>query len=828
MKKDFDWKKWLPYGVAIVLFIGFALMYCAPLLEGKVLQAGDVNSWKGAAQEVQEYRQSEGRQIWWTSRVFSGMPTYQISAHLPSDIVRHALEKIQRVGMTADYTAAGILFAYLCGFYILLLCFGVNPWVSIAGAFALTLSSYFILIIPAGHITKALAMSCLAPMIGGMYVIYRKRYWIGAPLVMLYGVIGFTLHPQMTYYMCMLMGVLLIAELYIHIREKRMKDWTIASVVLIGAMALMFSTKFSWWQMNNDYLKETMRGGHSELVDESESADSNGEKKAGLDLDYVTVWSYGRAETLTFLIPNYMGAASGYDLGENSQLETDLKKLGVPARSARGFAQGAPTYWGEKPFTSGPVYMGALVCLLFLIGLIIVPGPYKWALLIATLFSVTLAWGKHLMGWTELFYNYFPMYNKFRAVESILVVAEVTMPLLAMLGIKEMMQHEENREKHRLAIYISAGVMAGVCLIVALMSSSIDVTSSYDQQWKNQVGDKIYGLILDQRQAMMRADAWRSLLFVGLSAAVLLWYTMESKMKSRVKNMVLAASLLTLVVVDMVPVDRRFFSSRNFVSKKDEGRMFQMQPWEAQILEDTDPTYRVLNLSSNTFNDARTSYRLRSVGGYSAVKLRRYQDLIDAHISRNNFEVLNMLNTRYIVDRQGQVHENGEAYGNVWFVDSVRFVSSPNEESDALWNTNLKKTAVADKQYAHALDVSKPEFSLLMAYEEEFIRVEKYSPDRIVYTSQSERNRIAVFSEIYYPKDWHLYIDDVEYPLARVDYVLRAAVIPSGIHTIRMEFAPSALKTDRWCMALLIVLLLLSIGGLTYPLWRKKLSSKQP
>ncbi|MCQ2311984.1 MAG: YfhO family protein [Paludibacteraceae bacterium] len=844
MKKfNIDWKAILPYAVAIVVFIGVAVIYCSPLLNGKVLQAGDVNNWKGAAQEAREFKQQTGETTWWTNSMFGGMPTYQITGSTPTNIIRGKLEKIAHFGFFEDLNPIGIIAAYFFGFFLLLLCFGVNPWLSLVGGLAMGLSSYFFLIIPAGHITKAVGLGFLAPMIGGFYAIFRKRYWLGAPLVTIYGILGITLHPQMTYYICMLLGVMAIAELYIHISEKRWKDLGMGVGILLICGLLIFGTKLSWWQMNQTYLKETMRGEHSELVKETDATN----KTAGLDLDYATAWSYGINETMTFLIPNYMGGASGYNLGNNSLLEEELKQIGVPARQAKGFCQSAPTYWGEKPFTSGPVYMGAIIVFLFVLGLIIVPGPYKWALLIATLFSVALAWGRHFMPLTEFFFNYFPMYNKFRAVESILVVAEITMPLLGFLALQRLTAQRSNSDSGlsaagglsaKRAIFIAAGITAGICLIFALFGGSIcSFTSSYDEQWKGQVGNKIYQMIIDQRAAMLKADAWRSFILIALAAAALLVYLSLSAKRSN-SEAVLQRSGLTgkaglyavlgiLILLDMVPVNRCFFDADNFISKKEDNRYFAMQPWEEQILKDKSLDYRVLNVAANTFNDARTSYRLKSIGGYSAAKLRRYQDLIDEHISQNNWQVINMLNTKYIITHNG-VQLNPEAFGNAWFVDKVHFVDTPNAESDALNTLDLRHEAVIDTTLlanscllpsiirTSALESDRKLIGSSSESSLDMIELTEYQPNRLTYRSTTEKDRVCVFSEIYYPYDWHLYIDGEEQPIGRANYTLRTAVIPAGQHEIVMEFVPAALKTDRWCMAILIIAMLLSLAGLGY------------
>ena len=849
--KNFDWKKILPYAVAIVAFVAVAMIYCAPLLEGKVLVQGDVNNWKGVAQEARAYYDEHGTRTWWTNSTFSGMPTYQITGSLPSGELRNGMAKVAHLGMEGGWEAIGIIFAYFFGFFLMLRCFKVNPWLSIIGGLAIGFSTYFFLIIPAGHVTKAMALGFLAPMVGGFYAIFRKQYWLGAPLVMLYGILGITLHPQMTYYIFMLIGVLACAELYIHIKDKAWKDLGISLGVLILSLLLVVGTKVSWLEMNQSYLKETMRGGHSEL---NRSGDDKS-KPAGLDLDYATAWSYGVDETMTFLIPNWEGGASGYNVGEKSQLCETMKDNGVPKRSAEQFCQQVPTYRGEKAFTSGPVYMGAIICFLFVLGLLIVPGPYKWALLVATLFSVALAWGRNMMWLTELFFNYFPMYNKFRAVESILVVAEITMPLLGILALQQIVDKKVAWEKLRVNMFIAGGVTAGLCLIFALFTGVVDVTSSYDAQWANQVPAWLRDAIYDERVAMIKADAWRSFIFIALGFAVIFWYAWQSQKEDQKKySYILYGVLAVLVLADMVPVNKRFFGNDHFVKAKDADAYFAMQPYEQQILQD-ESYYRVLNLATNTFNDARTSYRLNSIGGYHAAKLRRYQDLIDEHISREmnpflqtvmrtqgfmlpdanegkDFPVLNMLNMKYaVVPLQGGKQapvQNPYAMGNCWFVDEVILVDTPDEECAALRTIDLYKQAVADKKFAAELDVSKIEVAPLMAFDKNEIELTSYQPNCLEYIAMTEQNKVAVFSEVYYPHDWHLYMVDkdgnnsIEIPLARVNYTLRAAVIPAGAHQLRMVFEPHALKTDKASMAILILALLLSVGGLTYPLWRRK------
>lgn len=803
MKKP-DLKKLTPYIVALVAFLAFGLIYCSPILDGKVLQAGDTTNYIGSSREIAEYSKSEGRQVWWTNSQFGGMPSYQISGQTPANKLRGKLENISHLWMIGNNAPIGILVAYLIGFFIMLLCFDVDPWISIAGAFALTLSSYFLLILPAGHITKANAICCLAPMIGGFYAIYRRKYWLGVPLILFYGTIGITLHSQMTYYAFMLMGVLFIGEVVLHAQKKAWKEFGISTAVLALSLLIVMGTKLSWFQMNNSYLKETMRGGHSELVSDQKS----GEKMTGLSFDYVTEWSYGKGETFTLLIPEYMGGATHYNLGDDSRLEKELKSMGIPTANARSYCYNAPTYWGEKRFTSGPVYVGAVICFLFILGLILVKGAYKWSLLAATCFSIALAWGHNCEWLSRLFYDYFPMYNKFRTVESILVVAEITMPLLGFLAVRELILSDD-KTRNRKAILIAGGITAAICLIVAVSSGVIDTSSSYDGRIKEEVGERlfpeIYNAVLAQRQALISSSALRSLVFVLIGTAITWVYC--SKKDTKNSTVLLAAALAVVTLADMVPVGRKFFGDRDFVTRKENKQYFDMQDWEKAILQDKSLDYRVLNLASNTFNDARTSYRLKSLGGYSAAKMRRYQDLIDAHISKTNMNVLNMLNTKYIISNSGQIMRNPDAMGNAWFVDTLLFVDTPVQESDALNTIDIKTTAVADKLFADALNLKYSESD-----PDAYIKLDKYIPDHLEYSSHSTRDKVAVFSEIYYPREWHLYIDGQEHKLGRVNYVLRAAVIPAGNHSIVMKFVPDALKTDRLCIALVILVILLTVG----------------
>lgn len=812
--KKIEFKKVLPYLVAIIVFIGIAIAYCSPILEGKVLSTSDGKGWEGTAQEAREYKEETGETTWWTNSLFSGMPTYQITGSMPSvGFVSKVLVRILHLGFVG---VLGLIIGYFIGFFILLRCFGINKWLSIIGAIAFAFSTYFLIILAAGHMTKADTIGLIVPIIGGFYLIFQKKYWIGFPITAIYSTAGIYYHPQMSYYVFMLIGVLVLLEVYLHIKEKRWRDLGVGVGVLLLALLISAGTRYSWLTANQEYLGETMRGGHSEL---SQKTDGEEEKK-GLDLDYATAWSYGIDETLTLMIPNFMGGSSHQNVGTSSGVYEALIANGVPRKSAESFCQALPTYWGSQPFTSGPVYVGAIICFLFLLGLIIVQSPYKWALLFATICSIVLAWGHNFMWLTELFFNYFPMYNKFRAVSSILVVAEITMPLLAFLALQEIINGKISKEQISKGIYWSAGITASICLFVALFGGTIWTFSSpNDSQLFAQLPEWLSRAIVEERKSMLSSDAWRSFFFICLAAA-LVWFWVNKNLKFSYFIVLLGV----LVLADMVPVNRRFFNDENFVSAKNDRSYFAIQPYEKQILRDKDPHFRVINLTTNTFNEARTSYRLKSVGGYHAVKLRRYQDLIDEHLSKFNLNAFNMLNTKYFIvkDAEGnpEPQYNPDAMGNAWFVDTLMVVNTPQEESDALYGINLKTTAVLDKKFDTF--VQQPSLAI-----DSFatISLTKYAPNCLEYESNTKTPKTAVFSEVYYPYGWKAYIDDMPQEHFRVNYLLRAINVPAGKHTIRFEFKPdSVYQKDGISVAFLVLLGLLcvgSVGGHFYAVRRR-------
>ncbi|MDR0438591.1 MAG: YfhO family protein, partial [Bacteroidales bacterium] len=594
-----------------------------------------------------------------------------------------------------------------------------------------------------------------------------------------YMMLGATWHIQMTYYIFLLIGILFFVELYKHFKDKKIKNFIISSLVFLAAVGIGMGTRTGYFMMNQHHVKETMRGGHSELTQ-----GYTGEESKGLDLDYATAWSYDIDETLTLLIPNFKGGASGAKLSKNSNTYKALVQHGQSPREAERIISQMPMYWGTQPFTAGPVYVGAVIFILFVLALFVVKGPYKWGLLIATIFSILLAWGRNFMPFTEFFMNYFPFYNKFRAVSSILVVAEFTIPLLGFLALKNIIENKISKDELLQHIKMSAYITGGICLFFVLFGSAIfSFTSAQDVRifanWPEWLSDAI----IQDRKAWLRMDALRSAVFVGLTALLLFYFV-----KGKIKLQSFYIALIVLILADMWPINKRYLNNDKFVPLKNVETPFPLTEADRLILQDPDPHYRVLNITTNTFNDAATSFWHKSIGGYSPAKLRRYQDMIEYHIGRNNVRVFNMLNTKYFIvpgpDGAPEVQRNVSAMGNAWFVDSVRIVEGPNAEINALYDFDPASVAIIDTSFARRL------LPFTSPSENATIHLTSYAPNILTYRSSNENDGLAVFSEIFYPDEWFAWINGEPVEILRVNYILRAINIPAGEHEIRMEFIP--------------------------------------
>lgn len=798
-------RKYGAYAAAVAIFVLAAVIYCSPALSGKIVYAGDVQNYIGVSHESWQYLEETGEQTFWNSAVFSGMPNYQIGGG------RYEAENLLKPftnGLNHRDNPIRILLLYLLCFYIMMRCFGVDKWVSIAGAFAVTLSSYFLVIIPAGHMTKISSIAYYAVVLGAFNLIMRKKYIPGIILASIFATLAFKPHPQMFYYFTMLLGVLWIAQGIVHIKEKRYKDFGLATAALAFSFVLAIGCNSANLFANAEYAKETIRGGHSDII--AQDGPQNADQNEGLDIEYATQWSYGIDETLSLLIPGFKGGANSVDVGTNSVLYKELSAHGVGAATAKDFCTNAPMYWGDQPFTAGNVYAGAIIVFLFCLGLCIVKGPYKWGLLAATLFSIMLAWGHNFLPLTELFFKYFPKYSMFRAVSSILVVAEVAMPLLGFLALKEIFDGKVEKTVLLKKINLSAGITAGICMFFALMGGALFSFTSVTDSFAASLPDWAYDAICAQRESILRKDSLRSGLFIVATALVLRLF-----IKGKMNKGWFAAALTALIILDMWPVDKRYFNDSHFISPRQNKQSFEMTDYEREILQDKS-NFRVMNLTTNTFNDARTSYYLKSVGGYCAVKLRRYNDLIEQHLSKMHLPVIGMLNAKYLIipgeGGQTEFQENPYTLGNAWFVDKLHVVDNANEESDALMKINLTHEAVVDRSFEACL----PAYSPTIPNDADITQT-LATPKDLEYSFTSPAPATVVFSEIYYPYGWKATLDGEPAEHYRANYLLRAMNVPAGQHTIHFTFDPDSVrKGNTLAMICIIIMYLMTAAGIVY------------
>jgi membrane protein len=829
------WKKFLPDVVVIAVFaiISFAYFF-VPITQGKILYQHDASAGVGAAQEMTEYQNRTGETTRWTNSIFGGMPTYQMS---PSYQSTDGLSQVMNAYHLWLPDNVWFLFAYLLGFYILLRAFDFRQSLAALGSVMWAFSSYFLIIIAAGHLWKVMALAYLPPMIAGVVLAYRGRYLSGFIVTALFTAFEIKAnHVQMTYYYLFIILFMVIGYLVKSIREKQLAVFLKATGVLAAAaligIAINLSSLYHTWQ----YQKESMRG-KSELV----KKDAANQTSSGLDRDYITQWSYGIDETLTLLLPDAKGGAS-VPLSKNA---TAMAKADPQIQSMIPQLYDAfPQYFGTQPGTSGPVYVGAFVLFLFILGLFIVKGPMKWALLAATVLSVLLAWGHNFMGFTNFFLDYIPMYAKFRTVASILVIAEFTIPLLAALALKKIVDEPDVLSKQMKFAYISLALTAGVAALIALFP---DMMGPFVSEQERQMVGSIQGMdggtahtilanISDMRAAMVSSDAWRSVIIILIGFALLFAYKLK---KLRADYMI--AALLVLCLVDMWQVDKRYLNDEMFVPKSERDMPQQPTATDIEINKDKSLDYRVLNFASNTFNENETSYFHKSIGGYHPAKLRRYQEMVDAYIVPEMqkamqaiaakggnmqqvdgvklFPVLNMLNTKYFIfPLQGGATiplKNIYAQGNGWFVDKIDYVADANAEYAEVGKIDVRHEAVADKQFEAVLGQAKANDSTAT------VKLDKYEPNNLQYTVNSKNGGIVVFSEIYYP-GWKATVDGQSVELGRVNYILRAVNVKPGKHIVVLDFHPTSISTTETIAYISIVILLLAIAGAGYMEWKKK------
>ncbi len=804
---------------AIIVFIFITFAYFNPLLEGKRLDQHDISMWKGMSKELVDFRAKTGEEALWTNSMFGGMPAWQISVVYSGNLMRY-VKKV--VNLWMPYPANAV-FVYMLGFFILLLVLGIDPWLSMAGAIAFGFSSYFLIILGAGHTSKAYAIGYMAPVIAGIVLTFQGKYKWGALLTAIALALEIEAgHLQITYYLLLLVVILGVVQLIDAIRFKRLRHFFTASAWLIGAAVLAVLTHSTNLYATYDYGKDTMRG-KPVLTKNVE------DQTKGLDRSYITNWSYGIGETWSLLIPNAKGGATAMLGNDNPALENADRNL-------RNALAQQNAYWGDQPGTSGPVYIGAIVMFLFFLGLFYIKGKYKWIFLGATLLSILLSWGKNFMPFTDFFLDYIPGYNKFRAVSMTLVIAELAIPALGFMGLYQIYKKPELLKEKPLYFYLAYGLTGGIVLIFLLLPTLFfNFFSAFEMQQFDRIRQgnpadaQQIDLFLTQLQAVrvhiFKADALRSFAFITLAAIGIFLFA-----KGKIKQQWLTAAITLLILADLIPVAQRYLNNNNFVSKRKVEVPFQATAADNAILKDQDPNFRVLDLTKNIFNDASTSYFHHSIGGYHGAKLQRYQDLIDHYLQTEiqavqdvfqknptlqsinevlaKQQVLNMLNTRYFIfSPQSPPVTNYNALGDAWIVNQIDWVDTPNQEIDDLGLKDLATTAVLNKEFEHRLAGFKPADTIRGA-----IQLESYQPNELIYAYNAPDKNLVIFSEIWTQKGWKLYIDEQEQPILRANYLLRAALIPAGEHKIVMRYEPAVWAIgEKVSLASSVLLLLLVV-----------------
>lgn len=825
-------KKLLPDLIAILAFVLLSFAYFFPAdIENRILFQHDTAAGAGAGQEVKEYYEQTGERSRWTNSLFGGMPMYQIAPSYDSTKSLQWVQKAYQLFLP-DYVC--LTFMLMLGFYILLRVFGIPVWLAGLGGIMWAFSSYFFILISAGHIWKFITLAYVPPTIAGIVLAYRGKLLWGGILTALFVALQITSnHVQMSYYFFFVILFFVGAYFEKAWRTKTLPQFFKASAVLIVAALVGIAANVSNLYHTYAYSKETMRG-KSELV---QTGDAAKQTSSGLDRDYITQWSYGIDETLTLLVPNFKGGASA----ALSQSETAMSKANPMYSSLYG---SLTQYFGTQPMTSGPVYVGAFVLFLFVLGCFIVKGPLKWALIGATFFSIVLSWGKNFMPLTDFFIDYVPLYNKFRAVSSILVIAEFTIPLLAIFALKRLLEEPEILKQEKKPLGISLLLTAGIALLLAVAPGSIGsgyVPAQEVQMLQNAVNqqmipaNELSGILAnlgEMRAELVSSDALRSFIIIGIGCS-LLWLYASGKLRSSLT----IAGITILCLADMWGVNKRYLNDAQFVPHSIRTETFTKTNTDELILQDTSLDYRVLNFATSTFDDNNTSYWHKSVGGYHPAKLRRYQEMIEHHISpemqaaykaiataggemdsvdANKFRVLNMLNTKYFIFPAGQQRQtvpilNPHAYGNAWFVNKVQYVNNANEEIDALDSIIPTETAVVDARFKDVLKGTTESYKDSLSS----IRLTSYAPNRLTYETNNAQDGIAVFSEIYYPDGWHVTIDGQPAELARADYILRTMYVPAGQHTIEMRFDPTSLHVTEGiaygALALLVIGIIVAV-----------------
>lgn len=811
-------------GIHLAMFGFFVILcfvYFTPAFQGKVLMQGDVQRAEATQSEIMKYKAEDGKAPLWTNSMFGGMPAYQIWTQYPDNITTHVITFLK----AAFPNPVDTVLIYLLGTYFLLIVLGMSPWLAAAGAIAFSFSSYNFIFLEAGHSNQAMAISFFPAILGALFMTLRGKHWLGAALTALFVAMEIrSNHVQMTYYLFIALIILMGFEIYNAFKNKTLPAFWKSAAFLIGGALLGVMVNASNLWTTYEYGKLSTRG-------KSNISTDSAQPNTGLDKDYAYQWSQGVGETITLLIPNAYGGASAPILDADSHVAKAVEAKGADATQAAGFAQQMPVYWGPKPFTSGPWYFGAFVIFLFIFGLFIVKNKLKWWLLSATILGLLLSFGKNFSLVSDLFFNYFPLYNKFRSVEFNLVIPSLCVPILACLAVfeatKDGIDQKEIIKKLKLSAYIDVGL-----LVVLLAEPTLFFSFKADnhQDFLNQLnqiagGDQSFGTsigqaLIEDRISLFRADALRSLIFVLVGIGVL-WALISKKISKPIGMILFGLIILT----DLWSVDKRYLNDEKFVPKAVMNQQAKPREVDEFILRDPDPDYRVLDLTINTFSDASATAFHKTIGGYHAAKLKRFQEVIDKQFTGSmNQDVLDMLNTKYFItkskDGQGEsMQVNSTACGHAWFVNSVQFVKNNDQEMQAISSFDPKREAIVNDEFRNMIDEKK----VGVATNGE-IKLTSYHPDDLKYEYTSDKDVVAVFSEIWYPRGWKMYIDGEEMPYFRADYLLRAAVLPGGNHKVEWKFEPESYFLGEKISLIGSILLTL---GLAFGIYRQR-ANKQP
>ena len=776
-------KKALPHLLALGIILLVIFVYFSPMFGGKQLKQYDVMQWKATYQEIAKFEKESGERTFWTNSIFGGMPSYLIGASYQGNFTNTILFNLQLV---FKHPADTLFLLFVC-FYALLLAFEVSPWLAIIGSLAFAFSSFNFINIDAGHVTKGNAIAFIPLVLAGIRVALYKNKWLGAILT---GVaVSFELaagHLQITYYLIFVILAWMIYELVQAVKNKTIPAFLLTGVLLLVSAGIGIGTNITGLLATEEYGKYSIRSA-SELTKSAQGKENDVNASSGLDKDYALAWSNGVAEPFTLLIPNFLGGASNGELSTSSNTYKELQAKGIP--NPKEVVKQMPIYWGDQPFTAGPIYYGAIIIFLFVFGMFLLKGGEKWWIFAAAMLSIFLSMGKNFPLLTDFFFDYFPLYNKFRSVTFVLCVAQAMFPFLAILALKEFTQGKVSKPDFMKSLKYSLGIVGGLCLFFALMPGAIfDFTSEADARMG--FPDWLKDALVSDREGLLRMDALRSLAFI-LATAALLWFSFNGKIKQQV--FIIALGLL--VLVDLWGVDKRYLNDKDFERKRSEAAI-EKTAIDDQILSDPDPHYRVYNNSTDFDKDALTAYYHKSLGGYHGAKIRRYQELIEWQLSRNNMECYNMLNAKYFIvpDSTGNkfVQRNPFNNGNAWFVKEIKWVNSADEEINALSNFKSKETAIINKKFEGDLkDFTAANDTSAT------ITLTKYQPNKLVYESNSAVAQYAVFSEIYYDKGWNAYINNQLVPHQQVNYVLRGMLIPAGKHQIEFKFEPKVIETGE-------------------------------